>query len=324
MRIIINSDVVHSTYRIRDRLPKHLEKLLREAEGVGAVVVIPRTTLLENERHQGELVEAELKSLDAAADQLREYGIAVPDFDPRSLVKPVSLPDLIRATGIPLEEIDPTYEDYRGAERRACLHLPPSPVSDKASEEERSDEMRDLVIWEVAIRIAARDSGAILFSRDIVHTGRSGADEAAAVKLHIARTPDEILEHLGRESSAGGTAQQLMSVAWPALVGAGLPLPERPSVKRISSASFEVDAEGHLSGSFTFTAGAAKDILSATASIYQRTPTEVVVDLSDIRVNNSPWKDSSLSLPIPGSLPVYSAPTQDSLEELRNVLGGSQ
>jgi hypothetical protein len=50
----------------------------------------------------------------------------------------------LRATGVQLEVENPKLEDYRNAERRACLHLSPQPP------ETKSDEMRDLVIWEVA------------------------------------------------------------------------------------------------------------------------------------------------------------------------------
>ena len=70
--------------------------------------------------------------------------------------------------------------------------------------------MRDLVIWMVALRVARRDGGAILVSRDEVHTEERGDEEARSAGLLRARSWDEALEQLGRESPAGALARQLL------------------------------------------------------------------------------------------------------------------
>lgn len=55
MRIILNSDVLHTKRPLATGLPDHLDRFCRDAATAGAVLVLPRTTLLEIERHQQQL-----------------------------------------------------------------------------------------------------------------------------------------------------------------------------------------------------------------------------------------------------------------------------
>jgi hypothetical protein len=77
-----------------------------------------------------------------AYEVLRRAGVP---FEEREAAKLFIVPDiaeLFRASGAKVEIEDPTLDDFNDAHRRACLHLSPQP------EETKSDEMRDLVIWQ--------------------------------------------------------------------------------------------------------------------------------------------------------------------------------
>jgi hypothetical protein len=101
----------------------------------------------------------------------------------------------LRATGVQLEVENPKLEDYRNAERRACLHLSPQPP------ETKSDEMRDLVIWEVALRVAKRDGKAILVSRDHVHSDERGDKSQKNEELSLPPRPSSFIEKPGHHFS---------------------------------------------------------------------------------------------------------------------------
>src|SRR5712692_11700707 len=170
MRVVVNSDVPFAKRLISTRLPRHIEQFFRDPKEAGAVLVIPRTTLLEYERIQSERAEELALSIENAAGLLQSVGVAVPQVDAAALAKAGDLPTLARATGITVEIEAPLLEDYEDAERRACLHLSPQPPSkrqeDDDEEEDQPDEMRDLVIWAVAVRLAKEDGRALLVSRD--------------------------------------------------------------------------------------------------------------------------------------------------------------
>jgi hypothetical protein len=188
MHIIVNSDVIHTSRPIASGLPPHIERFCREAASVGCVLVIPRTAFLENERHQNELTEQAILKADSAVKILKQLGADIPDIEGKNLVKKGEFLKALAATGIRVEIEEPSLEDYQNAEKRACLHLPPQPPNTKY------DEMRDLVIWEIALRLSKKHGKAILPSRDEVHSHDRGADEANGVGLLRANSLDEALD----------------------------------------------------------------------------------------------------------------------------------
>src|SRR5205809_277713 len=246
MRIVLNSDVLHMERLVATGLPAHLEGFCREAAATGAVLVLPRTTVLEIERHQSQLVEEQIAEISTAMATLERRGVELPTVDPRKLVEKGNLLAKLRATGIQVEVVDPLLEDYQEAERRACLHLPPQAPNAK------SDEMRDLVIWAVAIRLARRDGRAILISRDTVHSDDRGAAEAEASGLLRAEDFDAALDLIGRENPAGAAARAMMDVVWGHLRAAGLPLPAEATSLKVTSLSFIADEEGITRGELSF------------------------------------------------------------------------
>src|SRR5262245_6138244 len=188
MRIILNSDILYTQRPLMTGLPAHLDRFCREAASAGAFLVVPRTTLLEIERNERHSVEEAITKISNAVTVLDSWGINLEGLDPRQLVRPGDVIEALRATGIVVEVEEPSLNDYREAERKACLHLPPRPP------ETESDEMRDLIIWVTALRLARKDGQAILVSRDEIHTHERGGAEAEEHGLLRARTLDEALD----------------------------------------------------------------------------------------------------------------------------------
>jgi hypothetical protein len=284
------------------------------AAAVGAILVLPRTVTLEDERHQGQLFDTTISELASARDLLMQWGVAVPPFDPREIVSNVDIATALRDSGATVETCDPTLDDYRDAERRACLHLAPQPP------ERQSDEMRDLVIWAIALRLARRDRGAILISRDTVHWGTQGRDEADAAGLYRAKNFDEASEILGRETPAGKLARQMLAAVWSEARAAGLPLPEQVSVDRFTDLQFSADDAGNLSGRLGIVVRTSKGQLSARAHISQASPGKVRAELSEIRVGRNPWGSGTMAVTAGGELPQAGHPVEERLADLRRVL----
>jgi hypothetical protein len=193
VRIILNSDVIHTDRRWADGLPGHIEWFCRAAAAAGATIVLPRTALLEDERHQTTLDNARLQEAEEAIAILKGMNVPLPEIEIPT-VPAVGAADAFRAIGVVVEVEEPILEDYREAEKRAALHLAPHPP------EGTSDEMRDLVIWQVALRIAKRDGGAFMVSRDEVHAHERGAAEAAVARLYRASNFQDAVELLLQKS----------------------------------------------------------------------------------------------------------------------------
>lgn len=316
----MNSDVLFAKRLISTKLPRHIEQFFRDAKEAGAVLVIPRTTLLEYERIQSERSEELALDIENAAGLLTRLGVAIPKVDAAALAKAGDLPTLAHAAGITVEIEAPVLEDYQDAERRACLHLSPQPPSTRQEDEEEEDqpdEMRDLVIWAVALRVARRDGRALLVSRDEVHSHERGGEEATACGLLRARTFDEALELLGRETPAGALARRLLTPVWQPLRAAGLPLRPELTLRRVTHPTFTADALGRATlGVFSFATNVDGGILTASV-LLQQTPGAIKCELSQVMIGPNVWHDGSLSTSVPGELPVVASPTQERLEALR-------
>ena len=125
MRIILNSDVLHMTGLLANGLARHIDDFCREAKQSVAVLVLPRTVILENEHHQLKLYNDAVDKLKAASSLLAKSGVVVPTFTAEDQIREVDLTTALQATGITVEVQAATLDDYRDAERRASLHLAP-------------------------------------------------------------------------------------------------------------------------------------------------------------------------------------------------------
>jgi hypothetical protein len=318
MRIILNSDVLHMTRSLAAGLAHHINEFCQEASQSDAVLVLPRTVILENERSQRLLYEEVTAGIEAARSTLTKWGVTVPEFNSEDLVRSVRLEEALRETGVKVEVEDPTLDDYRDAERRASLHL--APQSPKAE----ADEMRDLVIWALALRVAARDGTAILVSRDRVHSDESGSEEASSVRLLRAKDFDNALEHLGRVSKAVSSLRSLLTPIWSEWRKASPMLSQDVPTRRFSNLEFRVDASGYLSSRFSFEFSTQQGKLCGAAHIFQSGLSDIEADFERLTLDGEPWETGKLSLQVRGQLPKSTISVSDRLTELRNMIEGKQ
>lgn len=316
MRVIINSDILHSEGLRFKFAQARLAEFGRHCAAAKATLVIPRTAALEDSRHQGELREKKVAQLTDAAELLRGWGQTVAEFDADAAVRSVPIATLLRNEGAEVVEVDPTIDDYRNAEVRAAMHAPPLPPGSP------SDEMRDLVIWALAIRLARESGDVMLLSADIVHSGPLGQAEAESVNLIRAKDLDEAASALGQHTESGQLAIRVLTPVWTALRDSGIPLPDRVEVKRLADLQFVADHAGHASGSMSVVVDTAKGPLAGHIDATQSGPGQISVSLTHVRHQGKQWPEGERRLLVEGSLPVISAPPFDErLEQLKHALG---
>jgi len=233
MIILFNSDLLYATELIKDNLPRRVFKFLSVCKEYGHEVVIPLTALLEFNKKQSDFLNRELSDLKNAETKLTIYEIKVAEFQPSDLVKSPDLIQLIRDTGISCILEKPTKDDYNNAHRRACLRENLHPPDKK------SDEMRDLVIWEISIRIAKENNGAILMSRDDVHTHYRGDKEASECSLIRCNSIERAYETLSIETISSKKVKDLVGKVWSYLVSSNLPLVDGGQVVSIKNPIFK-------------------------------------------------------------------------------------
>jgi hypothetical protein len=213
--------------------------------------------------------------------------------------------------------VNPTLEDFQDAHRRACLHEAPHPPKIK------SDEMRDLVIWSIALRISAGEAQTLLVSRDEVHSGSLGTDEAKAARLVRLTSLDEALEYLEVRTPSGEQLLSLLDPWWDALRREGLPLGNAPQLKSVGMVTFVQGTNGPSDASGTISIGGADGILiSGDLEISVPSGNSARLFLRNIHVGDVPRAEIMIEAP---AVPVV---LQDSLEErlasLRKALGGAE
>ncbi len=314
MKVVVNSDILFTQKLITARLPLHLEKLATECARVDAVIVLPRTALFEVERRQRQLMEGEIAAVERAFTTLRSAGVG---FEEKESAKLFALPDLaelFRSIGARVAVEEPLLEDYNDAHRRACLHLPPHPPDTK------SDEMRDLVIWVMALRLA-QDGGAILLSRDEVHTHDRGDEEADEVGLRRATDVDEALEFLGVESPALKLVRLMLEPIWNDLRSPELPLTEEFRLRKVKDAAFVRGYAGIDKATFKIeTSASTGGTLRAEVEI---TRGEEITSIAfrEISIDGQPLGSGKVDILINRQVPLPSSDIDEPLAELRDIIG---
>ena len=142
----------------------------------------------------------------------QKYNIETPSIDPEKLPKLPDLVQLIRDTGITCKIEEPTLQDYNKAHQRACLHENPKPP------QEKSDEMRDLVIWDISIRIAKENDSTLLMSQDKVHTHTRGDNEASDSNLIRCQSFERGYEALDIATESSKEIRLLLEKVWVNLI----------------------------------------------------------------------------------------------------------
>lgn len=313
MRVVCNSDVIWQG-GLMSRLQESIALLGETCSKLGHVIVIPETTLLEFERSQNDAQQNASKKLESAYRLLDRAGI---DHEIKAASEVYPLPDLVgllKATGAEVELEIPTFDDFKEAHRTACGHLAPQPP------ETKNDEMRDLIIWTVAIRLARQDGEAVLLSRDTVHTHSRGDEEASSVGLTRVRGVDEVLAWFGVETPAGGLFRSLLLQFRSALVNSNLGVQDPLEILGISDARFRQGRRGPEQASAT--------VFFATNMGSLRANTEIVIDsarlgtvrLADITVDGKPHEPNEVELSVDLSESSGDDDYGERLDALREVL----
>lgn len=231
MRVILNSDVLYGDFS-SNGLPAALVRLAQACAEQGHVLVVPITTLLEIERRQQAITAGQRTLVDEARQILADQKISIPAFDIATVIPALDVRSLLDGLAAEVQFTPPLLSDFEDAHRRACLHESPHPPDIK------SDEMRDLIIWAIALRLATADGHALLVSRDTVHTHSRGDLEAAEANLARVDSLDAALQYLDVKTAAGEQLEAMLAPAWPRIREAGLPVGEAPMLLNVKDVQF--------------------------------------------------------------------------------------
>jgi hypothetical protein len=185
------------------------------------------------------------------------------------------------------------------------------------------------VIWILSLRLAKEHNGAVLLSRDEVHTHNRGDDEANEVGLVRFNNVDQALEFLGSQSPVATRIRVILESVWEELRTQGFPITEFPATLAVLSSRFvqgdlglaeaeariRIKTDIHGVVEFSLRAGFCRGLVS-------------IVTISDVSISNG----STVLQPFTIKHPAHSQNPQredekqdyeSRLSALRQVLGGS-
>jgi len=313
VKIIFNSDLLYANSFIRESLPRQLHSFLVECREHSHEVIIPETTLLEFEKKQAGFLQEEVLKLEAAKNKLALYKVSVGEFDSTKIVPNPNLVELIQNI-IPCAVQRPTENDYSIAHRKACLRESPHPP------EIKSDEMRDLVIWEISLRISRENGGALLMSRDEVHAHHRGDLEASESFLIRSNSFERAYESLSIQTDSAKRVQDLLGVVWKEIVSSELPLVDGSHIIGITSVLFEdrLDGSSQVECSIKLQSGDGKEIKSNIEMRYwQNSPYFLM--FHNVKVGESNLEDLILEFDKPEHM---QSDVNDRRESLKRLLRG--
>lgn len=315
MKIVFNSDLLYATSLVKDKLPRQLHEFLTACKQNKHEIVIPLTTLLEFDKKQSEFLNKEISGLKDAEAKLTKYDINVDDFNPEDLIKSPDLLQLIKDIGITCNKEEPTIDDYQNAHRRACLRESPHPPDIK------SDEMRDLVIWDISIRIAKENDGAILMSRDEVHAHHRGDKEASNNNLIRCNSFERAYETLSIETTSSQRIKSLLNKVWTNIINSAFPVIDGGQVVSIKNPIFKDTTQGSskVSCGISFQTGDGKE-LSASMDMEFVNDQPFEIKFRDIKIGETTQDaDFSLNFEKPS---ISDSDIQDRIENLQELLRG--
>jgi hypothetical protein len=301
MRIILNSDILISMSFRHEALSEQLRRLCEMCRDRDATLVVPDAALLEFNQHRAQHRTEAISELQKAYDLLDQYAIHHDDVPPNDVVSTPDLLSMLRTTGATVEHVQPSLEDFREAHHRACWRLAPR-VSD------RSDEMRDLIIWIQALRLAEQGSGAVLVAQDRIFHLEGTAEEAANARLKRVKTIEEAIEAaFGVKSPSEQLAELLVRAVWEDLVAAGLPLTLIPVAFAVSGEVFTMGSDGALANANMNFSGETSDHSPLQAVLRIRLADQRIrwVSLADIRMDGDTWGSGFLRLPVDRPMPKF-------------------
>ncbi|MEZ4773885.1 MAG: hypothetical protein R3D00_11940 [Bacteroidia bacterium] len=218
MKIIFNSDILTQlqlpSAKKNGDISRSLCQFCQKINQSGHTIIIPKTVELELERIQRDNIKALVEKFKGLQNELEYWGIGhsfrnydLPDHFHRDLVAE------LKSCGASVQIEHPLLEDFQSAQERAALRLPPHSYSSENSKK-NSDEMRDLVIWCISVRIATKEEGALLLSKDEIHVSKAGDSEAQSSGLIRLKSLDNALHFLEIESSYDLAVKEVLKRHW--------------------------------------------------------------------------------------------------------------
>lgn len=327
MKIIFNSDVLWSFAKAKAdlRVPSWFVDFAEIARAQGCEIVVPETAYLELLRGQRERADFGRRGLANAYEVLRKHDIAHDEPDPDGVVEVPDLISVFESQGIRIDVPSPTLVDFSEAHRRACLRLAPHPsaeLEEQSRHREASDEMRDLVIWVMAIRFAQEEGGSVLVSRDRIHTGPAGDEEAHGVRLVRVQDASSALEVGGPGALL---VAQLVHASWSELAKAGLPLAKKPAWSELKGGVFVQGNRGPAQVNATVAlTGRAGAVVRASATFSMSEGLLDRVELVDILVADDPFSPARLTVDLRVPVPQPTPGSDGRLRALRRIIGLSE
>jgi hypothetical protein len=232
MKVILNSDVIYNE-NYSNKLSRDIKDFIEECIKLETTIVLPRTTVLEADHQRTKSAIILENNLNNSLKVLKDNGIECNSFDAKEVVGYKSIVDLFKQYAVNLEINEPTVEIYNRAQEKASTHKPP------CIKDNKSDEMRDIVIWETAYEIAQQQGVAILISRDKIHVGEQGDDEANKVNLRRFKNFNDALEELDVRTPGSREARNLLNMVWDSLVKSPIPIKSDSKVLRVFNIKFK-------------------------------------------------------------------------------------
>lgn len=317
MKVILNSDMLYLNSLIRENLHKSVLDFIEICKEHNHQIVIPLTTLMEFENKQKEFWDKEVTDVNQAINKLKSYGQELENIDADALVKMHNLIDLINKTGVIYTVVDPTKEDFEQAHKKACFHEAPC-VPDA-----KSDEMRDLVIWEIALRVAREEKPVLLLSRDKMHIHHRGDIQASQVGLIRMNSFERAIEAFGLETTSSRKIKEMLNKVWSELLESGLPLVKGADVLSIKQPSFVNSEKGttDVKAQLQFQTGDGK-ILNTSINMKFIDNTPLSIKFDEIKIlDQETHKDFQVD-PIKvrfGSKEIIAPYFEERLEDLREL-----
>lgn len=284
MVIIFNSDILIGT-GIKNSIPDDLIQLLSTCKDKGIRIVLPETSLLEFNRKQKEFSKQTKKRITDAYRTLDRFGIFHGTPDLEIIVKTPDLVAILKEIDFEIEIEKPTKEDYDQAHVKACDHSLQPPDT-------TSDEMRDLIIWEISKRLSTQNSKALLISADGIHNSEMGDEEANMVGLTRVDSIEKALEFLGMETPAGKYVKRILQFVWNQMKNEGVPILDEISNFKIDNESFAQKDNLIVEAKFSLEIESAdKKILKANFDMHTPENKLPVIHIENIIIEGKLWKE---------------------------------
>lgn len=317
MKIIFDTNFLFANQLLKGSLPRPILGFLQMCQQKGHEIVIPLTTLYEFNCKQNYFVNSEVNEIKKAVTKLADYRIQVGVVVPENLVKPPNLISLIETIGVACRVEQPIQSDFEIAHRKACLKESPH---DSSKQDKKSDEMRDLVIWVVSLRVARENGGAILLSQDLLLRHHSGDKEAFECRLIRCKDFERAYEALDLETPSARIIRTLILKVWNNIIASALPLEEGAQLLSIKHPKFmnKEDGSTSINAEIMCSTGTGGELNSLLRMEYKNEK-PFLMDFSQIKINGQS-EVAPIRLELEKPLPSNAA-IEERLSSLKHLIG---